>query len=168
MTAMPATVSALFTCADAGEPMQRLDSLEIRSGVGVVGDRYALGIGAYSRQVPVKVRHITFITQDGIDVASDWQEASGLAAFTAQQTRRNVLLGGMSADELNRLVGCRFSVGGLTFVGLELATPCHRPSELSGVEGFVDAFEGRGGLRAQACSDGTLHVGDQLVLIDGQ
>lgn len=163
MTSTPATINGLFTCADAGDPMQCVEQLEIRAGHGVVGDRYALGIGAYSRQVPVKVRHITFITQDGIDVAGEWQEASGLVAFTAQQTRRNVLLGGMSANELNRLVGCRFNVGGLTFIGLELATPCHRPSELSRLEGFTDAFEGRGGLRAEACTDGTLHLGDVLV-----
>ncbi len=167
-------VAGLFTCASAGLPMERREQVVIKAGTaagttagagsggGIEGDRYALGIGAYSAQQPVKVRHVTFITQEGIDVANEWQEASGLPGFTMELTRRNVLLEGMPASGLNALVGCKFKVGDLEFIGLELATPCHRPGELSGLEGFIDAFEGRGGLRAQACSDGVLRVGDVL------
>ncbi len=153
-------VAGLFTCAYAGEPMQRVPEVTIKAGQGIAGDRYALGRGAYSPQLPLKIRHITFITRDGVEVANEWQEASGLPAFSVEQTRRNVLLDGVSANDLNNLVGREFRVGDLKFVGVELATPCHRPSELSGLEGFVDAFERRGGLRAEACSDGVLRVGD--------
>lgn len=159
------TISGLFTCDGAGLPMQRREHVVVKAGTGIEGDRYALGIGAYSAQKPPKVRHITFITQDGIDVANEWQEASGLPVFAVEQTRRNVLLDGVSANDLNQLVGRRFKVGDLTFIGLELATPCHRPSELTGQDGFVEAFERRAGLRAEACTDGDLRIGDVLLVL---
>lgn len=162
MNIQAAHVSGLFVCAVAGAPMKAVDQVKMLAGVGLEGDRYAMGVGTYSIQVPVKVRHVTFICQDGIDTANEWQEASGLPAFSPGQTRRNVLLAGMSPDALNNLVGRRFSVAGLWFKGLELATPCHQPSAVTGQEGFVDAFDSRGGLRAQACTNGVLRIGDLL------
>ncbi len=158
-----AHVSGLFVCAVAGAPMKAVDQVKVMAGVGLEGDRYAAGVGTYSVQVPLKVRHVTFISQDGIDTANEWQEASGLPAFAPGQTRRNVLIAGMSPDALNNLVGRTFSIAGMLFKGLELATPCHQPSEVTGQEGFVDAFDNRGGLRAEACTDGVIRIGDLLI-----
>ncbi len=159
-----ARIAGLFICPVAGAPMTANEQVNVVAGVGLEGDRYAAGVGRYSREMPVKVRHVTFICQEGIDIANEWQEAGGLPTFTAGQTRRNVLLTGMSAGELNSLVGRSFKISGLLFNGLELATPCHRPSEVTGQEGFLDAFENRGGLRAEACTGGVLRIGDLLII----
>jgi len=157
-----ARITGLFSSLDAGQPMQSHDTVAVREGAGVLGDRYASGRGHYSATQPPKARHLTLITQDGIDVAAEWQEACGLPAFSMPQTRRNVLLDGLSAPALNALVGRTFRLGEVVLRGLELCTPCPRPSELSGQEGFVDAFDGRGGLRAEVLSSGHLRLGDRL------
>lgn len=41
--------------------------------------------------------------------------------------------------------GIRFRFGGLLFEGFKLATPDGRPSMISGVDGFAEAFHERGG-----------------------
>lgn len=159
-----ASIKALFWCAGAGDPMIAATRVEVIAGQGIAGDRYALGVGAYSATEPAKPRHLTLITQDGVDTALAWQLAAGLEPFSVEQTRRNVLLQGITAGELNELVGVRFQIGSLLFEGFELATPCERPSQLAGIEGFPDAFHGRGGLRVRALSTGSLQVGDRLAL----
>lgn len=160
----PGSVSAIFHCPRAGAPMQAATQVHVTAGFGLDGDRYALGIGAYSAIEPVKIRHASFISQDGLDAANAWLAEQGLPAFAAVETRRNFLLSGIPAEALNALVGHVFSVGGVIFKGLELATPCHRPSRLLKRGGiFESAFAERGGLRAEAFSSGDVRVGDALI-----
>jgi len=158
-----ARATAFYWCADAGAPMIAASQLQVEAGSGIVGDRYALGLGAYSATEPDKPRHLTLITQDGINTANAWQLAAGLDPFPAELTRRNVVMEGMTASELNRWVGRRFRLGALLCEGVELATPCERPSALSGIDGFPEAFDGRGGLRVRVLEGGTLHRGDRLL-----
>lgn len=155
-------IVGLFWCAEAGEPMRAADQLQVLAGVGLQGDRYATGRGAYSQIEPEKIRHLSLITQDGLEIARDWQRAAGLEAFTMEQTRRNVLVHELSAPALNALVGQRFWLGDIECYGVELCTPCPRPAQLSQQPGFEQAFEGRGGLRVQALGSGWLRVGDSL------
>lgn len=162
MNTTAAQVSALFWCAGAGQAMQQAPQLRVLAGQGLEGDRYATGQGAYSGTQPPKIRHLSLITEEGIATANEWQQAAGLPAFSMAQTRRNVLLSGLSAQGLNALVGQRFWVGEIECYGLELCTPCPRPSELSGQPGFQEAFEGRGGLRAQVLGSGWLRLNDRL------
>ena len=157
-----AQISALYWCDTAGQAMRQADLLRVIANQGIEGDRYTTGQGAYSDTQPPKIRHLSLITEDGIFTANEWQEAAGLPAFTMAQTRRNVLLRGLSAPDLNGLVGHRFWVGEVECFGVELCTPCPRPSQLSQQPGFQEAFEGRGGLRAQVLSSGWLRLGDAL------
>lgn len=162
MSAIRARVTAIFWTPTAGEAMRSADRVTVIAGAGIQGDRYAKGVGAYSGSRADEIRHITFITQDGIDTARQWREAAGLPAFDAAATRRNVVLSDMSAQALNQLVGQRFRVGDVECLGVELATPCGRPSQLTQQPGFQDAFEGRGGLRAEVLCDGIVKVSDTL------
>jgi hypothetical protein len=155
-------ISGLFWCASAGQPMRQAQQLRVIAGQGLEGDRYATGQGAYSATEPPKIRHLSLITEEGIATANEWQEAAGLPSFTMAQTRRNVLLRGLSAQGLNALVGQNFWVGDIECYGIELCTPCPRPAQLSGQAGFEDAFEGRGGLRTQVLGSGWLSLGNEL------
>lgn len=157
-------VTGLYWCPAAGDPMLEAHALEVQAERGVVGDRYARGVGAYSDSEPAKPRHLTVITQDGIDAAADWQQAAGLAVFDAPLTRRNVVVTGMSASALNELVGRRFWLGDILCEAVELATPCDRPSALASIDGFQSAFDGRGGLRVRLLDGGVIRVGDRLTL----
>lgn len=162
--ARPCSITAIFHCLRAGAPMQAAAAIHVTAGIGLDGDRYALGIGAYTAIEPVKIRHASFISQDGIDSSNAWLAEKGQPAFAAVETRRNFLVSGISADELNALVGRTFTVGKVKFKGLELATPCHRPSRLLKRGGVFElAFAARGGLRAEVCGSGEIQVGGVLL-----
>jgi len=47
-------------------------------------------------------------------------------------------------------------------LGTELCAPCERPAQLLSRPSFMDAFEGRGGIRAEVLNSGTLVLGDRL------
>lgn len=142
--------------------MQSVPSAKLNAGIGIEGDRYAMGIGAFSATEPAKVRHISLISLSGIETANDWLKAGDEPTFEASETRRNVTLEGITAAELNSLVGKRFQLGNIQMLGTELCTPCERPAQLLSRPSFMHAFEGRGGIRAEVLSSGILSIGDLL------
>ena len=154
-------IQAIYIAPVAGAPMESIPQAELLS-TGIKGDRYASGVGAYSQTLPNKVRHITLITEAGIATANEWLIASGKATFNSAQTRRNIVIANMSADDLNRLVGQTFHLGKLLLKGAELCTPCQRPAQLLNQSDFLDAFDHRGGLRAEILEIGSISVGDLL------
>lgn len=121
---------------------------------GIQGDRYQLGTGAYSKIRP-GVRQLSIISQEAILRTN----------FTPAQTRRNVVVQGLPMC-MRELVGIEFSIGDVLIRGIEVCSPCDRPSVLSKIKGFKEAFldeEGdRGGLRVVVLKGGILRVGDKI------
>ncbi len=155
-------IHSIYIAAQAGHSMVQLTQAEIIAGEGIVGDRYALGIGAFSKTKP-KIRHVSLIALSGIEIANSQLLAKHQAAFDHGDTRRNLVISGISEDELNGLVGKTFHLGGLAFKGTELCEPCQRPANLLKRPDFMSAFEGRGGLRAEALQSGRLILGSPLL-----
>ncbi|WP_251367575.1 MOSC domain-containing protein [Polynucleobacter sp. AP-Titi-500A-B4] len=158
-----AYIQAIYIAPMAGAPMESVMDVELVAS-GIQGDRYASNKGAYSDTSPSKIRHISLITAAGIETANEWLMADNEPIFSGAETRRNVVLANMSADELNQLVGQTFYLGELLLKGVELCTPCQRPAQLQNKPNFMEAFEGRGGLRAEILQVGTISVGDVLQL----
>ena len=141
--------------------MVQIAQANIVAGKGIAGDRYALGIGAFSK-TKIKIRHISLIALTAMEDANHQLIAKQQMPFSEGDTRRNVIISGISADELNDLVGKIFYLGGLAFKGTELCEPCQRPANLLKRPDFMSAFEDRGGLRAEALESGTFSNGDLL------
>lgn len=141
--------------------MVQIAKANIVAGEGIAGDRYALGIGAFSK-TKIKIRHISLIALTAMEDANHQLIAKQQMPFSEGDTRRNVIISGISADELNDLVGKIFYLGGLAFKGTELCEPCQRPANLLKRPDFMGAFEDRGGLRAEALESGNLSNGDRL------
>jgi len=160
MTASP-QIHSLYIANLAGEPMIQIGQANIVSGEGIVGDRYAAGLGAFSVKQP-KIRHISLIALSGIADANRELLANQHIPFNEGDTRRNIVINHLSADELNKLVGKTFYLGGLAFKGTELCVPCQRPANLLARPDFIKAFEGRGGIRAEALESGILTHEDLL------
>lgn len=160
MTASP-QIYSIQIASLAGESMMQLAQANIIAGKGIEGDRYALGIGAFSKTKP-KIRHISLIALSGIEHANQELLAKQQAVFSESDTRRNLVISGISVNELNDLVGKIFYLGGLMFRGTELCAPCQRPANLLKRPDFMNAFENRGGLRAEALESGYLIPGDRL------
>jgi MOSC domain-containing protein YiiM len=159
-----AHIQAIYLASTAGAKMQAINHAKVNAGSGIEGDRYALGTGAYSKVEPAKVRHISLISSSGIETANDWLKAGDEPTFNGSETRRNIVLDGITATELNDLIGKQFQLGNLRLLGTELCTPCERPAQLMSKPSFMEAFEGRGGIRAEVLNTGTLSIGDKLTL----
>ena len=142
--------------------MKKRESARLIVGVGIEGDRYALGIGAFSGSIPAKIRDVSLIALTGIEDANQELEASGLKPYLPSEVRRNIVIEGMSSDDLNQLLGKEFSLGLIRLRATELCIPCERPANLSEKSNFLSAFKNRGGIRAQILDSGDVRVGDQL------
>ena len=157
-------IQAIYLAPSAGLQMQDVNQIKVIAGLGIEGDRYALGTGAYSKVVPPKIRHISLISLAGIQTANEWLQAGDEPTFTEAETRRNILLDNISATELNNLVGKTFWLGEIQMLCTELCAPCERPAQLLNKPSFMDAFEGRGGIRAEILNSGMLQIGDKLMI----
>jgi MOSC domain-containing protein YiiM len=125
-------------------------------GKGLEGDRYFQGVGTFSPATPKPDYELTFIEQENVEA---FVAETGLA-FTAADTRRNVVTLGI---RLNDLVGQEFRIGAVRIRGIRLCEPCSYLAKRS----FPDVLKGlvhKGGLRAQILSEGNIGVGDKIIV----
>jgi MOSC domain-containing protein YiiM/ADP-ribose pyrophosphatase YjhB (NUDIX family) len=146
-------VEAIHVAAAAGEPVREVEVVRAEAGVGLEGDRYALGRGHYSPDLRVS-RALTLIEAEVID---DLARNHGIQ-LAPGETRRNLTTRGV---RLNDLVACRFWVGEVLCEGTRLCEPCQYLTELTG-KPLVRALVHRGGLRADIVRSGRIRSGDRL------
>jgi MOSC domain-containing protein YiiM len=143
------TVLHIFTASDRGAPMVSSQSVMLRAGKGIEGDRYFM---AANRKGPDN--ELTLIEMENIDAFN--------AAFGTQLApeapRRNIVTTGV---RLNDLCGRQFTVGSLLLEGIELCEPC-RLFKIRTDPRTLKFFEGKGGLRARVLSSGVLVVGAHI------
>jgi MOSC domain-containing protein YiiM len=149
-------VEGLYVAAAAKSPCEARDDVEAVAGRGLVGDRYAEGLGTWWK--PEKSgQHLTLIAAEVLDALRDEQ---GIALSDAD-ARRNVVTRGVALGEL---MGRRFSVGEVECIGVRDCPPCAHLEGLT-VPGVHAALEGKGGLRAEILTGGRIAVGDSVTLL---
>ncbi len=130
-----------------------MGEIELRSGLGIVGDRF-FGQRAH-RDSSVTVQSADALGAVAAELGVD---VPGLA-----ETRRNVLLGGADADAL---AGEPFSLDtGNGEIVFSAARPC-RPCawlEVTVGPGAHRAFRHRGGIRTGPLTDGRLRLGPAIL-----
>ena len=128
-------------------PDELVGSVEVRAGLGLVGDRY-FGKRAH-RQASV-----TLMAAEALPAGV------GLLA-----TRRNVLLRGVDVDDLiGATVVLDCGEGPVTLLARRRANPCAWMDVTVG-PGAFKALRGRGGVRCEPLSDGWLRVGPVEVTV---
>ncbi len=152
-------VIGLFTSAAPGERMRAHLSVRALAGYGLEGDRYARGQGSYSRLEPPVARHVSLIRSEDIEVANKELMRRGLLPFSADETRRNIVVEGV---DVYALLGQEFRIGDVCLRGSDPTRPCRIPSAVAGKAEFREAYHGRGGIRAEVLSDGVISIGDVL------
>ena len=125
---------------------KRLDEVEMQPGIR------DCGVIVFLITNPISRGKLPFSTGLSLTIC---EIASGLASLDFSKTRRNVLTAGI---DLDRLIGKRFSINGVAFVGVEECAPCYWMDEALG-PGAEEMLKGRGGLRCRILSDGILKVG---------
>jgi MOSC domain-containing protein YiiM len=147
-------VLAIHRTDSAGAPMEALTQAEVTAGTGLVGDRYALGVGTYSdTPSPGGGRELTLVAAEALDELA----AEGLEV-SHEETRRNVLTRGV---DLGSLLGQRFRIGDVELEGVRPCKPCNYLGELAD-KPLREALTDRGGLRANVLTSGTIRVGDEV------
>jgi MOSC domain-containing protein YiiM len=136
-------------------PIER-DEVEVRAGLGLVGDRY-FGHAAHRRAA------VTIFAAESLDAV---EHDLGLPGpLDARHTRRNIVLRGYPVDTL---VGTDFSLdsgdGPVRFRGHRPANPC-RWMDVTLAPGAFRALRGRGGVRCEPLDDGVLRTGPVLVQV---
>ena len=149
-------VQAIFIAEKAKAPMRPVPEVRVLEGLGLEGDRYALGIGAFSRWSGWG-RAVTLIEREAIDAVL---RESGID-LSGGQSRRNVVTTGVALADLN---GQAFRIGTAVLRGARLCAPCGYLERLVG-PGVFDALRGRGGLRADVVQPGTVRVGDAIEVV---
>lgn len=147
-------LAAIYVTDDAGAPMVERTEATLVPGVGIEGDRYALGRGTYSGDRRPG-REVTLVEEEA--VAAVVNETGVL--LTPEETRRNLVTRGVP---LNHLVGHLFHVGDALLEGVRLCEPCEVLERIR--PGSRQALVHRGGLRAVVVEGGTVRVSDPVRL----
>jgi MOSC domain-containing protein YiiM len=150
-------VEAIHVTAAGSAPMRSVARVSAVAGVGLDGDRYALGTGHYSEDEKVD-RQITLVAAEEIERLAETFDI----ALEPGDTRRNVTTRGI---DLNALVGRRFRIGGVECEGTRLCEPCVHLTSLVG-EPILEPLVHRAGLRARILISGEIATGDDVVALD--
>jgi MOSC domain-containing protein YiiM len=135
----PGRVVEIWRAPAAAAPVQRLQRGRLLPGLGLEGDRYALGGGTWA-DWPDLEKQLTLV--DRADVAAVAAEVG--VALSPADTRRNLVTDGV---ELAGLVGRWFAVGDALLFGMKRCPPCTHLERLTGVK-LVRAMARRGGINA--------------------
>lgn len=122
-----------------------VNEITCHANKGIEGDRF------YGYRPDYKGQ-ITFFSWDIYEAA---KREFNAPALQPQAFRRNVLISG---TDLPSLIGQRFTLGGVTFLGTEESRPCYWMNGAI-APGADQWLRGHGGLRAKILTDGQLAVG---------
>jgi MOSC domain-containing protein YiiM len=148
---MTGTLLEIWRTPAAAAPMQRVPSATLVAGIGLEGDRYALGGGTWA-QYPQLEKQLTLIDAD--EVAAVARETGSV--LLPGDTRRNLVTTGI---ELPALVGGWFAVGETLLFGAKRCPPCTHLERLTGIR-LVKAMVLRGGINAGVFAGGPIREGD--------
>lgn len=152
---MPGRLVSIYVAPAAGSAVVRVASAEAVAGRGIAGDRYAAGVGSFSRW-PGRGRAVTLIAAEALAEA----EAAFGVSLSDGEHRRNVVVVGV---DLRSLLGGTFRIGGAVFHGARVCAPCKYLVRVTGQARAFDALVGRGGIRAEVVEGGRFAEGDALV-----
>jgi MOSC domain-containing protein YiiM len=147
---VPASGEGIYISPEAQRLPNSVETAVAQAGVGLEGDRYAVGAGTFS-DTPGTGRALTLVEAealDGLDPPLEHAEA-----------RRNVVTRGV---RLNDLVGKRFFVGEVECEGMRLCEPCADLEREVGRPGLLRELVHQGGLRADILAGGEIRVGDAV------
>ena len=149
---------SIHTTPAARAPMVEQDSAALIAGVGIAGDRYAIGTdtGTYSAQPDI--REVTLIEVETLEALARDHDIT----FRANEHRRNLTTRDVP---LNHLVGRRFRVGDAVLEGGRLNYPC-RYIDMITKKSVCDLLEHRSGLNCRIITGGTVRPGDLIRLDD--
>ena len=118
-------IEALYISSKSVKPMESRQVVTLIPGIGIDGDRYALTLqkGTYSAKFMQEPgRQITIVSADAIE---DAFERTGMRPLQSlSELRRNVVIRGLSENELNNMVGSTIKLGNSLLFVHRRNVPC--------------------------------------------
>lgn len=149
------TIQSIYIASAAEGPMQSVAAVVAIPGAGLEGDRYALKTVTFYKPKPDY--ELTLIEAEAIEAM---RRDYGIE-LAAGDARRNLVTRGVA---LNHLVGQEFTIGDVRIRGIRLCEPCEHLERIT-AKPVIKGLLHRGGLRAQVLTGGTIHVGDEVVVV---
>ena len=141
----------------AAKGLRSVPEARVVPGKGIEGDRYFDGSGTWSNH-PGTGREVTLIEAEAIEAITGESKIE----LQPGDARRNLVTRGVPPSHL---VGREFRVGEVRFKGMRLCEPCEHLESLTR-KGVNSALLHRGGLRAEAISEGTIRTGDTIGAVE--
>ena len=145
-----AKVFKLGIAANNNQPIKEVNSIEVLTNKGIVGDRHF-----HESNDPYN--QLSLIESENID---DYNIKFGLN-IPYIDFRRNVVTKGI---KLNDLIGKKFKVGNVELVAIELCRPCRHLTEMLEQKNILKEFMRKGGLRCQILTSSKINIGDKIEL----
>lgn len=150
-------VEEIYIAPEAGAEMVRHAEVEAVAGRGLVGDRYFLKTGRFSRGPLVEV---TLIRAEALEkMATDF----GVAVAEGQH-RRNLVVRGVDLDALH---GRRFSIGNQVVMEYGQPRPPCGYLERITEKGMTRAMGRGAGIGVKVIAGGVIREGDAVCLLPG-
>ncbi|MCY4652428.1 MAG: MOSC domain-containing protein [Dehalococcoidia bacterium] len=140
---MSGSVISIQLCVGHRDPMQSVESAEMKAGYGIEGDRHAVSEG-------VRTKRQVLLTDE---------ETLAKFGLSRGDIRENITATGIAIHSLKE--GDRVSLGAAAVVEITgHCAPCARMDEIR--DGLRVALEGQRGMLATVISGGTVNVGDEV------
>jgi MOSC domain-containing protein YiiM len=147
----------IHVASTASAAMEELTTATLIPGTGIDGDRYATGLGTYSKRPHID-RQVTLIEVEVLDaIARD----RGIV-LAPHEHRRNLTTRGVP---LGHLVGHYFRVGECVLYGGRLNVPCLHLETLLGKKVFKPLIN-RSGLNCRVVVGGTIRTDERIEWCD--
>jgi len=144
------TVFEIGISTHPGKEMQKVESIEVVAGKGLLNDRYF-------KDNNNNVCQITLIESENIE---HYNRLSG-TSLSYLSFRRNIVTKGI---KLNPLVGKKFLIGKVLLKGHALCEPCLTLQKKLKQENFVKNLLHKGGLRCEIIKSGKIFIKDIIKL----
>ena len=146
-----AEVYKLGITANSNQPIQEVNSIEVKKNQGIVGDRHF-------KEFNDPYNQLSLIESENID---EYNIKFGLS-FSYIEFRRNIVTKGI---QLNNLVGKKIEIGNTKLEVIDLCRPCRHLTEMLNQDNILKEFLRKGGIRCQILSTSRISLGDKIKVL---
>lgn len=148
---------SIWIAAERSVPLTPVRSAVAILGAGLEGDRYALGVGTFSKRRGDNVRELSLIARESVKHLA----AAAGVELTPGDARRNLVTEGL---DLHPLAGAHLRIGEVEIECTGTCPPCGYLDRLLGFDARQH-LRRRGGLRARILKGGVLEAGAPIEII---
>ena len=141
-------VYKLGITTDNNKKIQEVESIEVISDKGVVGDRHFKDYNDPYCQ-------LSLIESENID---QYNTKYGLN-ISYVDFRRNVIT---KEIKLNNLIGKKFFIGKVQVEGIDFCRPCRHLTEMLNQENILKEFLRKGGIRCRVLTSSRINIEDEI------